>query len=101
MIERQDELTRKKQKKAKGIRDTSEAEWKKRNKLERPTLRRSLEDATFGRRSAFGMEPCRNDPRAGGPTNLQRFLLFPPLPNSPNEINFGKSFFTIEETVEN
>ncbi|MDR7314468.1 hypothetical protein [Brevibacillus nitrificans] len=38
-----------------GIRDTAEAKWKKRNKLERPTLIKLPEKAAFGRRSVFGM----------------------------------------------
>lgn len=45
--------------KSDGIRDTAEAKWKKWNTSERPSLSYILEEATFGRRSAIGMEPYR------------------------------------------
>ncbi|MEJ8546935.1 hypothetical protein [Brevibacillus borstelensis] len=47
----------KKEKTAKGLWDTSQAEWKKQNTLLASNLRRCLEKAAFGRGFAFGMEP--------------------------------------------
>ncbi|KQL48514.1 hypothetical protein AN963_01510 [Brevibacillus choshinensis] len=73
--------------KSEGIRGTAEAEWKKRNTLERPLLKYLHGSSNFGRRFAFGMEPYRNDPSASDPTNLERFLLFPPLHDSPSTRN--------------
>ncbi|EMT52469.1 hypothetical protein I532_12469 [Brevibacillus borstelensis AK1] len=50
-------------------------------------LRNFLETATFGRGSAFGMEPASESPHAVSHRTCSRFLLFHLLHQSPSNRN--------------